>query len=82
MSNDIDIDEPTVEIIRANDAKLQRLAAEVARTGAERSVLELIECSKRQEAVLSEVPGMEDRARHLEEVRVEIEDYYGIGGKS
>ena len=81
MTNDIDIDEPTLAIIRANDAKLRRLQDEVAQASGDeerRLIVEFIECVKSQEAVPSEVPGLEDRARKLAEARTQAVNHYGL----
>lgn len=75
---EIDIHQATVEVIRGNDAKIRRLGAELAQGGPESLAVELVNVAKRQEGVLSEVPGLEDHARRVRAVRVEIERHYEI----
>lgn len=66
-AEDIDIDEATLEVIRANDSELKRLWAA------------FVECAKRQEALLSEVPGMEAFAERMRAMREQSERQYGAG---
>jgi hypothetical protein len=78
----VQVDPATVEIIRANAAEVQRLAAELGEGGTDaeqlRLALELVNASKRQEALLSEVPGLEDQSRRLAETRAAIEAHYDL----
>ena len=72
-----------MEIMRAHDTKLRRCKRSLSRPAGDherRLVVEMIECAKRQEALLSEVPGMEDRARQFGEVRAQAEEHHGLGG--
>jgi hypothetical protein len=41
-------------------------------------IAELIECAKRQEALLSEIPGLEKQAREMGEVRAQAQKHYGL----
>ena len=76
----VDVDEATVEVIGANDAEILRLTHALARGGSDgeqiRLAVELFKVSKRQEGILSESPGLEDRARQLAATRAELEAHY------
>ncbi|MEJ7788635.1 MAG: hypothetical protein WKF29_02015 [Thermoleophilaceae bacterium] len=78
----VDVDEATVEVIRANDAEVKRLSSELAKGGTDaeqvRLAAELVNASRRQEGVLSEVPGLETRGRALGETRAELERSYDL----
>ena len=69
-------------MIRANDSEIQRLSYQLAQRGTDeeqvRLAVELVNASKRQESVLSEVPGFEDRGRQLEATRAAIEAHYDL----
>jgi len=78
---EVDVDEATLAIIQANEKEMQRLQSEaVQASGAEERnlIVEFIKCAKSQEAVLSELPGLEDRARKLGWLRAQAEDHYGL----
>jgi hypothetical protein len=80
--DEVDVDEPTVEVIRANYTEIQRLSDQLAQGGSDagqvRLAVELVNASKRHEGVLSEVPGLEGQARQLEATRAEIEAHYDL----
>jgi hypothetical protein len=71
-----DIDQSTVEIMRANQERLQDLQSRaLAASGDEehRLLSDALATAKRQHALVSEVPGMEPHARRLAPLIEELE---------
>jgi hypothetical protein len=77
---DVDLDEPTLATIREQHRELLELRSRARdASGDERRRLasELIALARRQEALVSEVPGLEEYARRLEEARDRAEKRFG-----
>jgi hypothetical protein len=80
---EVDVDEATVAIIRAHHEKLEDLQGKIERSTSyteRRGLLgefhaELL----RQEAILSETPGLEENVRQIRAMREQFEKQYGVG---
>jgi hypothetical protein len=78
---DIDIDEATLAIMRGNHETMLELQARVEAAEGEderRLISEFLACLRRQEAVVSEVPGLESYAHSLGKLRQRAEKEYGL----
>ncbi len=80
--DEVEVDEATVRGDPGQRLQVQRLTDQLARGGTDaeqvRLAVELVNASKRQEGLFSEVPGLEDRARQLAATRAEIEAHYDL----